>query len=57
VLPLPVGSFGPTVFNLSVPLLEAIMVGQAYINIHTVQHGAGEWGHARSLGCDMSSSR
>lgn len=41
VLPLPMGSFGPTVLNMSVALLEAIMVGRAYINVHTTQHAPG----------------
>jgi hypothetical protein len=43
VLPLPMGpSVGPSLFNVSSALATALLSGRAYINVHTVAHGAGE---------------
>ena len=42
VLALPIGaSVGPSVFNVTSALLEAILTGRAYINIYTAAYGLG----------------
>lgn len=43
VLPLPLGSYGPTVFALTPTLLQTILTGRGYINVHTSLNPVGVW--------------